>query len=49
MIPDRHVLIALLAADSIRIKSNDMDRMRAIGNEAKKPEAVGRGAADFPC
>ena len=48
MIPDRNMFIPLPAADAIRIKAQDVDRVRPIGDHAEELEPVGRGAADRP-
>ena len=48
MIPDGNVLVALPAADALRIEANDVNGMRAEGDHAEETEPVSRRAADCP-
>ena len=48
MIPDRNMLIALAAADALRVETDDSDRVGPERDQAKEPEAIGRGASDRP-
>jgi len=48
MIPHGDMFISFPAAHTIRVKTDDPDRMCTERNKAKQPKPIGRGAADSP-
>ena len=48
MIPYGHMLVALMAADAVWFKAQDMNRVLPEWDYTKKTKTVGGCAADFP-
>ncbi len=48
MIPYGHMLITLMTANAVWVKTQDVDRVRPEWDYTKKTKTVGGCAADFP-
>ena len=48
VIPHRYMLIPLAAFDAVRVKAQDIDRVRPVGDHAEESKPVSGRAADRP-